>query len=407
MKILFVSEYYPPKISGGGEINIASLANSLSSHGLDIFVLTSYHPGLNKFETIDGVKIIRTLKTGSNPLDFKENFKRSWYFPKSVKIVTPKIVSKFKPDIIHLTGASLIAAPQLSKLQIPLVATIESYPSLCPKGDRIYHGQEECQTRCSFRKFSDCQKKSSEIGKMKNSIYLKYNPLFKRYIYNHYQKLNSALRYCHLIAVSKYVQELLVRHGLNSEVIPNFVNLNEYSKFKRPKNNKLKILYAGSLTRFKGPQTLLKAIMGIDCRCELYGEGPLKINLHNFISEHKLDAEIFDSIPHSEMPKLYSNYDVVVFPSLWPEPFGRIPIEAMASGTPVIGSNIGAVKEVIGSNGLLFKPNDPEDLHHQLKEIQKKNVSNRLVHKGLVQVKEYSEKIVINKLIRLYEDLLK
>ena len=55
MKILFVSEYYPPKIMGGGEINLALLAKALANKGMDVSVITSFHDNLERFETVDNV----------------------------------------------------------------------------------------------------------------------------------------------------------------------------------------------------------------------------------------------------------------------------------------------------------------------------------------------------------------
>ncbi len=50
MKILLISEYFPPKIFGGGEISAWLLAKNLAKRGLDVSVLTSYFSGLEKFE---------------------------------------------------------------------------------------------------------------------------------------------------------------------------------------------------------------------------------------------------------------------------------------------------------------------------------------------------------------------
>lgn len=392
MKVLFISEYYPPLVMGGGEINLKQVAEALAKSKMDISVLTSGGNGLKIEETVRGVKIYRNLKTGEKPQGIINNLKRSLVFPKSIIQETIKLHRKQKFDRIHFIGTSLITAKELRKLKVPLFATIESYPTLCPKGDRMYCGERECKQICSWSKFVFCQMQSSEIGKTKNSWYLKYNPFSWRYIYNFYKKLNHSLKYCRLIAISEYVQKVLLQHKHQSGVIPNIIDFKMFQKYRKEVKNyptrskkelstnkqtqKLKIIYLGSLTKYKGPQVLLEAITGLNCRCDLYGDGPLKEELLQIIRENRLDAEIHAPVPYEKIPEIYAQTDLVVFPSIWPEPFGRIAVEAMAAGKPVIGSEIGGIKETIDKrSGLLFSPGKGLDLYQILQKISKKENS--------------------------------
>ena len=58
-------------------------------------------------------------------------------------------------------------------------------------------------------------------------------------------------------------------------------------------------------------------------------------------------------MPYEQVPQLYAQADVVVFPSIWPEPFGRIPLEAQAAGKPILSFRIGALTETTPQNSLL------------------------------------------------------
>ena len=319
---------------------------------------------------------------------------------------------EIKPDVIHFIGTSIIAAPTLKSLHKPLFATIESYPALCPKGDRWFHGKEECKIVCSLRKFASCQKDSNEIGKMKNKWYFKYNPFLLAYTYNYYKKLNKALSYCHLISISKYVQQLLLQQNHQSTVIPNILDVKPFLVAKKKiqersaekKNTKTKILYLGSLIKSKGPQILLEASKGIDCRCDLYGEGNLKPELQEYIQKNNLDAEIHPPVSYEKIPQLYANTDLVVFPSIWPEPFGRIAIEAMAAGKPVIGSQTGAIEETISlSSGILVKLGDITELRQAIEEGLKKTTKLKGQARPL---QKYSQQEVTTKLIRRYQETL-
>ena len=72
-----------------------------------------------------------------------------------------------------------------------------------------------------------------------------------------------------------------------------------------------------------------------------------------------------------EMPAAYAAGDLFVFPSEWAEPFGLVPIEAMACGTPVVATGVGGSAEFLrdGGNCALFRPGDPEDLARVVTEL--------------------------------------
>ncbi len=387
MHILFISEYYPPKIKGGGEINLSTLARALAKQEHQVSILTSHFPDLPAYEEQEGVKIYRRLKTGENPGSLYSNIVRSLLFPKSVAKEAAKLASEINSNIVHFIGTSIIAAPKLKSCNKPLFATIESYPTICPKGDRWYHGKEECKIKCNLKEFFSCQQDSDEMGKMKNKWYLKYNLLFLGYTYHHYKKLNRALSSCTLISISKYVQQLLLQQGYQSTVIPNILDLKPFAaakknskreqENKKRENTKTRLLYLGSLIKSKGPQILLEALKGLDCRGDLYGEGNLKKELQEYIQKNNLDAEIHPSVPYDKIPELYANTDIVVFPSIWPEPFGRIAIEAQAAGKRVIASKIGAIPETIKKKGILISPGNFRELQGALRTAISDKASSR------------------------------
>lgn len=413
MKILFISEYYPPKVMGGGEINLATTAEALASQGANVFILTSRHDGLLKNEEINGVHIHRWLKTGSSPSSIFGNISRSLLFPRSVVKNILSFIKQQPVDLIHFIGASIIVAPKIKHLDIPLFATIESFPTLCPKGDRLYQGKEECTHICSLSKFIQCQQHCSELGKLKNRWFLKYNPLFLFQAYSRYNKLNNALHCCQLIAISKYVQKLLEQQGLVSTVIPNALNLIHFTTIKKKDNaseKKIKkIVYLGALTYSKGPQIILDAVADLPVRVELYGDGPLRSQLESDIKEKNLNAAIYPFVPYEQVPKVYASADMIIFPSLWPEPFGRIVIEAMAAGRPIIGSDTGAIKELMAKNsGVLVPPGNVERLKNAIVMLMNDTkLRTEMGQKGREASKQYGKEITINKIESAYLNKIK
>ncbi|MEK6950173.1 MAG: glycosyltransferase family 4 protein [Nanoarchaeota archaeon] len=401
MKILFISEYYRPEVRGGGEINLAAVAQGLKRAGVEVLVLTSFFPALARYEEQEGVKIYRRLKTGTDPSRWLSNVQRRLLFPRSIIKEVKILAAETSFDLIHCLGTSIIAAPHLKKWNKPLFATIESYPTLCPKGDRLYQGTKECKLVCTLPHFLRCQAKSNEIGKMKNRWYLKYNVPLLLYIYWYYRRLNTALPHCQLTAISTYVQKLLAQHQIHRvTVIPNIIDREKFSSFGFSSFPKLRILYLGSLIESKGPQILLEAIRGIECRCDLYGDGILKERLSRFIEQQHLDAQIHAAVPQENVPALYAQADLVVFPSLWPEPFGRIALEAQASGVPLIASATGGIPELVSpGKGLLVEPGNSEELRRAIMTF----LGRRKGEITPVGLQHYSSKAVVSALLSLYQ----
>ena len=270
---------------------------------------------------------------------------------------------------------------------------------------------------------------STEIGKVRNKFYLKYNLVSLAYVYCYYRQLNRSLHYCNLIAISEYVKKILFRQSLDSKVIPNALDTKKYSLTKRQKNNnaddnddknknnnantktrvknnpnKINLLYLGSLTKFKGPQILLKALIGLNCHADFYGEGPLKEEMLIKIKKHNLDAQIHNPVPYSKIPEIYANADIVVFPSAWPEPFGRIAIESMAAGKPVIGSDIGAIKELITKGaGILIGSGNVNELRTAIKKlIQNPKLREKMGKMGMKAAQGYDEENTMRKIKTFY-----
>ncbi len=435
MHILFISEYYPPQIMGGGEINLSTLVNALAAQNqnnpttnqepITISILTSSSPNLPKIEIHPNLTIYRRLTTGSTPSSLLGNLSRFLFLKHSILKQTKKITQQQNHpiDIIHFIGGAIIAAKKIKQhikknknttnCPLPLFATIESYPTLCPKGDRWYKQQKPCAIKCTLPKFLSCQSSCTEIGKMKNHWYLKYNPLFLLLTYYYYHQRNQALKCCHLIAISKYVQQLLKQQNHESIIIPNILDTKPFETEKKkhintikPDTQPLNFLYLGSLIESKGPQIILQSLKDINntsYHLDIYGNGIIKTQLQQYITKHNLNATIHPHVTYEQIPSIYQNGDIILFPSIWPEPFGRIPIEAHASGKIVIASNIGAIPETVTKNDILIAPNNPEALKNAIIELLN-NKSFKQTSKKNKESKEtkYLPETIITKMQQTY-----
>ena len=124
--------------------------------------------------------------------------------------------------------------------------------------------------------------------------------------------------------------------------------------------------YFGRLVEEKGLHVLLDAVARLNdaWRLRLVGGGPQRGKLEVQAAQLGIADRIqfCDLVPSTQMPRQYHQLDAFVLPSLtrphWKEQFGRVLVEAMASGVPVVGSDSGAIPGVIGDAGLIFPEGD-------------------------------------------------
>lgn len=136
--------------------------------------------------------------------------------------------------------------------------------------------------------------------------------------------------------------------------------------------------YLNRLVPAKAPIITLQAFARLpdDCRLLMVGDGPMQQEVRAEIFRLNVAnrVELRASVPSSEVPALMKELDVVLLPSLtttsWKEQFGRVLIEAMASGIPVIGSDSGEIPAVIGPAGLIVPEGNVNALSAAMMQIR-------------------------------------
>ena len=115
--------------------------------------------------------------------------------------------------------------------------------------------------------------------------------------------------------------------------------------------------------------------------------------------------------PHEKLPTLLNTFDVFVLPSISVagqlERFGRVLIEAMSCGVPVVGSTAGEIPDTIGSGGLIFPEGDSQALRKCLLEIkQNYQLRQKLIINAQKEVQaNYSWKIIAQKTFEIYQNV--
>ena len=138
----------------------------------------------------------------------------------------------------------------------------------------------------------------------------------------------------------------------------------------------VRVGYVGRLEEHKGVAVLLDAVASEPrLRLRIAGAGPQEAVLRERIGSQGLAdrVELVGPLEHEELPVFYRGVDVLAVPSLptpgWVEQFGRVVVEAMCCGTPVVASRSGALPDVVGDGGLVVPPGDPDALADALMRV--------------------------------------
>lgn len=220
---------------------------------------------------------------------------------------------------------------------------------------------------------------------------------------------------------SDTVRELLIAKGFRKpiRVIPFGVNVNEYTvRSPRPAGETLTIGFAGRMLPAKGLDILAQALSTIaDDKWKLLvvGDGPEREPFLSMLSDLNLTdrAQVTGGVKYDEMPQLFQQMDLLVLPTQTTkrvrEQFGRVLIEAMASGVPVIGSTCGAIPEVIGDAGVVFPEGDANALATAIRRVlATENLRRELARAGRRRVeRHYSWEQVASQMYELFRDVLR
>jgi glycosyltransferase involved in cell wall biosynthesis len=201
-------------------------------------------------------------------------------------------------------------------------------------------------------------------------------------------------------------------------VIPQFgVDPAFFARSERPRSGATFVIgFVGRLVEEKGGAVLLDALGHLNgvWQLDIVGDGPEKTRLLDQAKHLRIaDRVSVGSLPSTRMPGYYQGVDVVVVPSLtrpnWKEQFGRVIVEAMACGVPVIGSSSGAIPDVIGDAGLIFPEGDSRVLVEQLARLmQSPDLRRALGQQGRQRVMDhFTQAQVAAQTVDIYHQMFK
>jgi len=211
---------------------------------------------------------------------------------------------------------------------------------------------------------------------------------------------------------------VLVHNGVNLSDFSTKDDNKLYKAYGIPRESLLIGIFS-RIEPWKGQHIVIKALPKVlkrtgDIKLFIFGQyytnkGRKYFNeLKNIVDELELNKFVIFPGTVKNVNKVYNGFDIIVLPSVAPEPFGRVVIEAMAAGRVVIATDNGGIKEFIenGKNGLLVRAGNLNDMENAITELaENPNLRKELGMNGRKTVQKYFNIALIAKeLEKIYED---
>ena len=370
MRVLFLTNFYLVHGSGGEEQSCQQVVEGLKQRGHTTLVLTSMHGYNNLPVEADG--IYRSLYLEMDLVPLRHSlifFTQRTAREKHNLQVFERVLHQFDPDIIFIWGMWNLhnSLPAFAEARYPhkVVYRFATYWPTLPSQHELYW---RTPGRTWYSRFPKQVLGHVALGMLTT------------------EAREAPLAFRHAICVSAATRNILVEAGIpvsNARIIYTGIDVNKYLNGEQPPRvhdeQSLNLLYAGRLASDKGIETAVAAMRELvyvrgrrEIRLSLVGSGPAEYEKHlrQLVSEARLTDQVsfLGWASPEEMPGVLRKFDVLLLPSIWPEPFSRVVLEGMVSGLVVVATPTGGTTEILrdGENGLLFAAGDAEDLAQKI-----------------------------------------
>ena len=388
MRILLINHF--PLTGSGSGVYTENIARSLKKYGHDVCIIFPDNQKTEKYEFKTHPVYFNTEKIPFNFPCFTTHPRSTQTFYNltkkelniyinSFKEAIEEEIKTFKPDIIHV-GHIWILADIAANYNIPIVITAHGTDIIgFTKSEKLKeYGISAAQKTKAIIAISNENRQNVE----------KSYPFVKN-------------------------KTIIIPNGYNQDVFykENFPKKAVLEEIGITKNYQKIVSFAGKFTKIKGIDVLLKAAQiyqNEDTLTILSGDGELfkemislskKLNLKNI--------KFLGNQPHKTLNKIYNISDIAIVPSR-EESFGLVVIEAMATGTPVIGTKIGGIKDIINNkNGIFIEKDDDKDLAKNIIDVLSKKTTFDSEKIAEMAKENYSQDKFTKELIKIYKNIIK
>lgn len=409
MKILQINNYN--YLKGGSEKVYQVTIELLKANGHQVKYFSVANP--ENEELCDGYAMDIQKWSDVKGLGGKLKGVRNFIYNRQVARQLDSYLQEFHPDVAHLHifygSLSNAIVDVLRKHHIPMIQSVHEFRLLCPAYTCLDPHLEICE-KCAKEtlKFSCVLKRC-----IKNSLPMSIiaaMECFVRDVFYSYQKNISAF-----IMVSRFIENKHIDYfpqiASKCHQIYNSIDVDYYGKFVTPVCCKERCyLYLGRLSYEKGIKTLINVFKTKPhLHLKIVGTGIAEDELKEYVRKLGLsNIEFLGFVSGEKLLNIVSAARFTMVPSEWYENNPLSIIESLALGTPVIGSDIGGIPELIveGKNGFLHNPKDEQSVSEALKRAEDLNAEEyeSFCKFSIKMARErFDNKVYYQKLMELYK----
>ena len=366
-RVLVLTSLYPPHHLGGAELSCRDVAVRLAERGHDLAVLCADTrlPGVADATDVHEAAVHRRLQIYLRDGElWSPSVRARLGIERDNQAALTAALDAHRPEVVsvwHMGAMSLGLLKTLRRRGIPMVfAACDEWPAYETKLDawaRLWRGSRwRAMAGRAVERITGVPTVVTELGTA--GAYLWVSDLTRSRVV-----ANSSWR---------FPLSAIVGSGIDTRVFP------IASAGGRPSDRpwRWQLLYAGRFDPRKGIETVVRALAHLppQARLRLCGKGgaPEQARLEAIAQELGVRERItFEDLDRPTLALAYRDADAVVFPSEWEEPFGLVPVEAMACGTPVLATRTGGSAEFLfdEQNCLYFPPRDAVALAEALRRL--------------------------------------
>ncbi|MEM7131337.1 MAG: glycosyltransferase family 4 protein [Chloroflexota bacterium] len=361
MKILMCNSFH--YLRGGAERCFFELSAILEANGHTVvpFCMSDERNLASKYSDYFMSQIDFPTKLKEGGVKSKlEVMERVIYSREANRKVT-ELIEDTQPDIAHIHGiaheTSPSILPAIKRFGIPIVQTLHDYKLICPNTSFV-SGNSVCE-KCRGHRYYNVMLNRCKRGSLPAS----FLAAVEAYVHKGMQIYEKHVD--HFISPSQFLKEKVESYGIQNPIVhlPNFINIDDFTPCYEPEDY---FVFCGRLVPEKGIRTLVQAMKNIN-QSHLYiaGNGELEDDLKDFVRNNDIyNVTFLGHLPKEKLIPLIQKASFMVTPSEWYENNPMSVIEAFASGTPVVGANIGGIPELVQDNhtGMLFESGNQQQL---------------------------------------------
>ncbi len=376
MRILALSNLYPPNVVGGYERLCHEACSELAARGHEVTVLTSRYGG--QVADYPGLEVLRewTLRTGPDIYTPYPGSEADLAALNADNLaILNRVVDRVQPDVVFAWNLFFLDASILTALEAGRHRTVVMLTDnwlLVMRNPRFVADffRDYALGPASFAPRPAPSGWRAAIGQASRSLRRLAAP---------------APRGLEAIFGSRFMRDYYVSGDISftrHRVVHNGVRLQPLDEAALPDRqalvqpDELRLLFAGRLVDLKGAHTAVAALPLLDAAAlgvarivlTLVGDAQDEAYMRHLseviaTSGRATDIRMQQVVPEAQLPALFAAHDIYVFPSLY-EPFSLTLIHALACAIPTVASRVGGNPEIVGDgeSGLLFDKGDPADL---------------------------------------------